>query len=485
MDKHVALGLLVGLLSACGGRGPLSQRDAGTPADGGTLTDAGQSAPLLGEAFDCGKATAVGGIPSSNRPTALERKQVDLDTFPDALCNDGTPALFYVRPALTSAGKDKWVIQLMGGGACSSAALCAKRWCSADTNFSKTQMTSGTSPERTDGEGIFARSSDGALPAPNPLEDANQVLVKYCSSDTWRGTARDAEVEAPHPVTGATTRYRVHFLGRRILEAVVATLRREGVPATTWGAQGTALADLDEASEVVLAGASAGGGGTTFNLDWLRQVLQTHNPDVQVLGLIDSTFGPDLIGLDYSQGPACTQMGLCSDAEYLGYGLQAQVGLWKAAPEDSCSAHHAQDDGGWKCASDTHVILNHLSTPFFVRQGLSDGLISDPYVEGGLRVNGQPFTLGLFGREVAEQLATFPSLASTAEEGSAVTTAPGAFGPLCPKHETLRSTPDTFNVHVTQAGTGPVRMFDAWNAWRTGAAGSVVVSASASDTHCP
>jgi hypothetical protein len=473
--------LLLLLLSACGARDP--RGDAGLlPGDAGlSLGDAG---PLLGEAFDCGKATNVGGIASTTRAAALERKQVDTTRFPDALCNDGTPALFYVRAATTPAGRDRWVIQLMGGGACSSAAICAKRWCSVDTNFSKTQMTSATSPDKTDGEGIFARASDGALPAANPFEDANQVLVKYCSSDTWRGTARDVEAEAPHPVTGVATRYRIHFLGRRILEAVLATLRRDGVPATVVGSG--ELPDLDQATEVVLAGASAGGGGTTFSLDWLREELRANNPGVEVLGLIDSTFGPDLVGLDYTQGTACTQLGLCTDAAYLGYGLQAQAGLWKAAPEQSCSARHLMDGAEWKCASDTHVVLHHLTTPFFVRQGLSDGLISDPYVEGQLRVGGQVFTLGLFGREVAAQLERFPTLASTAEEGGALTRAPGGFGPLCPKHETLRSTPDTFNVTITPATTGtPVRMFDAWAAWRQSAPGAVVVSRSASDTRCP
>jgi hypothetical protein len=487
MQTKVSLWIAVAVI-ACGcgdGRGGMGPGDGGTSVDGGPAPDGGTRARLVGEALDCGRATQVGGISSSNRATALERKQVNVEQFPDALCNDGSPALFYVRPAMTSAGRNKWVLQLMGGGACASAALCAKRWCSVDTNFSKTQMTSSTSPPKTDGEGIFARSSDGTLPAANPLEDANQVLLKYCSSDTWRGTARDVEVEAPHPVSGATTRYRVHFLGRRILEAVLATLRREGVPATVYGAQATELPDLDEATEVVLAGASAGGGGTTFNLDWLRSELRVHNPAVEVLGLVDSTFGPDLVGLDYTQGTACSQMGLCSDSAFLGYGLQAQEGLWRVAPEESCSVHHAQDDAGWMCASDTHVILHHLTTPFFVRQGLSDGLISDPYVEGKLKVDGQEFTLATFGREVAGQLERFPTLAATAEEGASLARAPGGYGPLCPKHETLRSTPDTFNVTITPSGGTPVRMFDAWSSWRQGAATSVVVSRSPSDTQCP
>jgi hypothetical protein len=481
--------VLLGLMAACGGGGTGSPSDGGALGDGAAAqdgsasTDGGAPAKLLGEALDCAKVNAVGGIAASSRAAALEKKQLDVGTFPDALCNDGTPAIVYVRPSLSTAGRNKWVIQLMGGGACFTAASCASRWCSVGTNFSKTQMTSSTSPDKTDGEGIFARAVDGPVPAANPLEDANQVLVKYCSSDGWRGTARDVEAEVPHPTTGSPVRLRMHFLGRRILEALLATLRRDGVAALTYGTPGVELPDLDEATEVVLAGASAGGAGTTYNLDWLRATLRQHNATVEVLGLVDSILGPEMIGLDFSQGSTCSQLGLCTDAQYLGVGLQGQLGLWRAAPEESCSAAHPQEL--WKCASNTHVLTDHVTTPFFVRQGLSDGLISEPYVQGGLRIGGQPFTLALFGRTVAEQLEAFAQLASTSEEGSALAKTPGGYGPLCPKHETLRSTPDIFSVTISPTAGTPVRMFDAWTAWRQGQAGGVVVTKSLTDTACP
>jgi len=346
-------------------------------------------------------------------------------------------------------------------------------------------MTSTTSPIDTDGTGILARSSDGVLPGDNPLEHYNQVLIKYCSSDTWRGTARDVRVEAPHPETGDATSFQLHFLGHRIIEATLATLQQDSTPALTHVGLGTVLPDLDDATEVVLAGASAGGGGTTFTLDWLQQTLRARQPQTEVIGLIDSTFAPDLIGLDYTQSAFCVEQGLCTDEAFLTFGDASQDGLWQAFAEESCEAFHASDGASWKCASDTHVILNHLQAPFFVRQGLADGLISGTYVDGGLRRAGQPFTLNTFGTAVRAHLESFPDLDTLAEEGATLTTLPGGFGPLCSKHETLRSTADTFAVTITPAGGTPTRMFDVWSAWRAGVGDTVLASQSGQDTACP
>lgn len=452
-----------------------------TPID----TDPPEASALIGEAFDCGRATNVGGLSEGSGATFLERHVLDTTVFPDALCNDGSPAIFYFRPADDPAFANKWVVELQGGGGCSSPELCAKRWCGVDTNFSKTQMTSTTSPLTTDGTGILARSRDGVLPADNPLEHYNQVLIKYCSSDTWRGTARDAAVEAPHPSTGVLTPYRLHFLGHRIVEATLATLQRDPTPALRHVGLDAELPDLDNATEVVLAGASAGGGGVTFSLDWLQQTLVDRQPATEVLGLIDSTFAPELIGLDFTSSTFCLQQGLCSDEAFLTYGESAQDDFWHAVSEESCESFHAADGAAWKCASDTHVILHHLQTPFFVRQGLSDPLISDTYVEGGLRKAGQPFDLNLFGTAVREHLESFAGLDATAEEGASFTTTPGGYGPLCSKHETLRSTPDTFAVTILPTGGVPKRMFDAWTAWRTGLGDATVVSQNSSDSSCP
>jgi hypothetical protein len=439
----------------------------------------------IGEVLGCGVDGNVGGIAASEAPSALERKVLDTTRFPDALCNDGSDAVVYVRPAARREDADKWVLELMGGGACNTMAACAKRWCGVDTNFSRTQMTSQTAPERTQGAGILARpEAGGAATFENPWGSWNHVLIKYCSSDTWRGTARDVVVDTDHPKTGEPVTFRMHFLGRRILEATVATLRADGGDPLTWGPEAIRMPDLDDATEVVFAGASAGGGGVTFNLDWLSETLRAENPDVFVSGLIDSTFGPELSTLDFSKSVFCELERTCTPEAFLNRGRVAQDTLWRAATEVSCDAAHVAAGEGWRCASDTFVMLNHLTTPFFVRQGLADGLISDVYVKGELRHAGETMDLRAFGGLVREHMRTFPNLAQTAREGAAITLAPGAFGPACSKHETLRSNDDTYAVTVAPAGEGPLTMFDVWQRWRAGQGPTVVVTETAADTSC-
>jgi hypothetical protein len=438
---------------------------------------------MIDEVLDCGTNGTVGGLAATDSVAALERHALDTTRFADALCNDGSAAVVYIRPASRAEDVNRWVIELMGGGGCNTMEACSNRWCSVGTNFSRTQMTSLTSPERTRGTGILVGVEEGEV-YPNPWAGWNHVLVKYCSSDTWRGTARDVVISAPHPRTSEPVQFRMHFLGRRILEATIATLRADGVAPLTWGRDGVAMPDLDNATEVVFAGASAGGGGVTFNLDWLAAELASHNPGVFVSGLIDSTFGPDLTGLDFTNSVYCTTRGLCSAEAFLGSGREAQDTLWRAVPEESCDAAHGASGELWRCASDTFVMLQHLTTPFFVRQGLSDGLISEVYVEGGVRREGVPIDLRAFGGLVREHLREFATLPETALEGDSMTVAPGGFGPACSKHETLRSNPDTFEVTISPAAGEALTMFEVWQRWRDGGEPSIVVTNTADDTRC-
>jgi hypothetical protein len=176
-------------------------------------------------------------------------------------------------------------------------------------------------------------------------------------------------------------------------------------------------------------------------------------------------------------------MNLCSDAAFLGYGYDIQRNTWGADDEASCAQTHPTEL--WKCASDTHVIQHHLTTPFFVRQGLGDSLISDPYVQGGLKKDGAAYTIQQFGVDVRAQILALPDLPARAEEGAAITQPAGGFGPVCSKHETLRSTADTFEVTITPSGGDPTRMFDVWNAWRAGTGTMALATQTATDTRCP
>jgi hypothetical protein len=475
---------LLGAVACTGGDANDTDATATTgETDAPVDTDAAESpTPLIGDVLDCGTATSVGGLAAGTTDTALQQIVLDTTRFPDALCNDGAPAAIYVRPAETAAGANRWVLQLMGGGGCNSPQECANRWCSVDTNFSMTQMTTTTAPPDTNGVGIFARASDRALPDENPLADANQVLFKYCSSDTWRGTARDVVIDAAHPRTDAPVTFRTHFLGRRILEAALATLRQDGVPAVRYSPTDAALPDLDNATEVVLAGASAGGGGATYNLDWLAETLRIHAPEVEVFGLIDSTFSPDPELFDYAPSMFCTDMALCTPEQFLSYADGVQRDFWKVDPEASCAAYHPTD--AWRCASDTHVVQNHLQTPFFVRQGLNDSLISGPAVDTDLHYDGADVDMRVFAELVRDQIEALPDLLETAEEASTMTTRAGGYGPRCEKHETLRSTEDTFDVTIQPAPGDHRRMFDLWTAWRDGSAESALASRTANDTTC-
>ena len=76
---------------------------------------------------------------------------------------------------------------------------------------------------------------------------ANHVLVPYCSSDSWSGTAR------PDPRAGQ----RFAFLGAEIVAEVVREL-------VSWE-------QLGRARELYLAGSSAGGTGVLVNLDQVRR----------------------------------------------------------------------------------------------------------------------------------------------------------------------------------------------------------------------
>jgi len=133
------------------------------------------------------------------------------------MCNDGSPAIFYYRPATAATARNKWVIYLQRGGSCPNANACANRWCSVDTNFSATGMSSKSAPKPAirDGGGIFEQRAD------NPVGTWNHVLVKYCSSDTWSGTAKDMLLDADDPLAKTPVLIRMHFLGSRILDATL------------------------------------------------------------------------------------------------------------------------------------------------------------------------------------------------------------------------------------------------------------------------
>lgn len=472
--------------------------DAG-PADGsaedpdGGAPDGGGPFVPLGEALDCRRPGTAGLLAPG---TGLFRVDVDPARYPDALCNDGTGAVFYVRRASRPEDANRWMIFLQGGGTCRNAQDCANRWCSHDTYFGSTKMSSRDAPPHgAVSPGIQRPSAD------NPFGSWNQVLVYYCSSDSWAGTRRDAELVADHPLRdGEEVRFRMHFLGSRIFDAVIDMLRGEAgaVAYTEAGGAGRELPDLDDAELVLLAGSSAGSGGVRNQLDGLAELLRERNGacagggacPLEVRGVLDAALVPDRERLDLSESVPCTSAGLCTFEQMMRFEWEHTVrGMYGARGDQSCERWHAGDGSEWHCADLGHVMRHHLTTPFFLRQDQSDSLLRDNTVETGYRVprrDGALLDARLFSELVAEEMAalSLPSMREVAHEGPSIDVLPGTYSPRCGHHEALPVNAPTFDVTIHVDGDD-LSTIDVLSSWLRDESPISAVATAPGTFHCP
>ncbi|MCC7541747.1 MAG: hypothetical protein IT379_36345, partial [Deltaproteobacteria bacterium] len=423
--------------------------DAGTPPDdgglppddGATPDDAGHAGPPreadIREVLDCAMPMGVTGM---GRPGELQLHQMSTERFPDALCNDGTPAVMRYRPDRGEENRNRWVIALRGGGFCEGGRACAARWCACNstercpfaentTNFTADNM-SGGGGRSADTGGVLRR--DGQ---PNPVADFNHVELVYCSSDAWTGRARGVTYTTPHPRTGDEVTYTLHFLGARIFEAGISTLRQDGGGALAYTLDGASvpMPDLDEATQVLLEGDSAGGAGVIHHLDHLGDILREHHVGAgdgpEIAGLIDAVTGPDWSRLDWSQSVGAAA-GVDTYAEVMAY-IAGSAERAVAFQEESCARWHMENEpeSVSECLDETHLVRHHVTTPFFVRMALLDQLIASNYEGAGLidpelgpfvsEEVGSGTRLPLtFARVLQRELAAFPMLPETAEEGA-------------------------------------------------------------------
>ena len=244
---------------------------------------------------------------------------LDEALYPAARCLDGSMGGFYVSP-----GDDQVIMHLQGGGWCTSIEDCIARgalqrsrrahvgalaraagqpphlhsvpphplppaatypvYAGEPSIGSSTQWGPGpctpashntTPPCASDGGSGGLLSSN---PAVNPLfHAATKVWFGYCSGDSFSGDA------APFPVNAT---YTLHFAGKRILEATLATLRaRHG---------------LAGASAVVLSGCSAGGQAAFFQADHVRGLVRAMNPAARFVAAPGAGFFLDVAPF---QGP--------------------------------------------------------------------------------------------------------------------------------------------------------------------------------------
>ena len=121
--------------------------------------------------------TSVASAPVVSFPSMLTKRVVKNADQRQAVCNDGTPAVYYFKRG-SGADTAHWLIFFQGGGWCSSERTCTYRW-----STQHSLMTSQGAPSTFEPGGIFSTSAQE-----NPdFVNFTQVYIKYCSSDMYSG----------------------------------------------------------------------------------------------------------------------------------------------------------------------------------------------------------------------------------------------------------------------------------------------------------
>ena len=420
-----------------GGSAGTAGGGVGGDAGGGVGGDA-TTVPLIGDALD---GHCPGGKPPGNGVApgnALHK--LTLSSYPNAVCNDGTPAIMYLRKASTPAAANKWVIHMQAGASCSNYDVCLERWCGI--HYDAAKMSSRFAPPSSTGTGIFSRG------AANAFGPANQVYIYYCSSDSWLGRRSDAVLSDP---AGANVPYRLHFRGHDILAAVADELTK-GAKSDD-GAE--ALPSLSNATEVLFSGSSAGSNGLSQTLDWWASEV----PGAKAFGMFDSIYLPIPEDIDDSAVASKYVAGLKSEW------TDTRGTLYRGFADESCVTAHPGEDA-YLCALTSHVQLNHTTTPFFTRQDLTDPVAYNYLAAAGA-------TLDQYARWTRTSMERLAGVTTNAEEKSAITKAPGAYASNCGQHIALLNSQwfgvaATGNASVQNAGGTPLTLHDALGAWATG-----------------
>jgi hypothetical protein len=405
------------------------------------------AADSISTVLPCGKPGVAGGLGAG---VDLTRYMIDTTKFPNGVCNDGTPGVFYYAPATRAEDANRWLIFLQGGGSCGSGQKCAERWCSIDSNYGMDKMSSSLTKAQIRGGGFLSPESR------NAFGSWNRVLIYYCSSDQWNGTKATTVTAAS--TSGATVEFEIQFRGSEIVDAVLDTLRnhtpgskrrvvRHDVRASIrhdFGAEPHASdwPDLDNAITVIFAGASGGGNGVKNNVDHVGEKLKATNSGLaDFRAIIDASFTFETSGLDYTKSTFCAQnpSGCAYDTFVQGTWSAVDRSLYDGRGDESCRQYHESRVPGseWICSDKDHVTLNHITTPFFIHQDLQDPQVGgDGFVQLGLGT-ASDFAIG-----VESALRNLP----VPEEPRGAT--PGSFAPQCGTHEAFTNNSDVFNIRV-------------------------------------
>ena len=153
-----------------------------------------------------------------------------------ARCLDGSPFGYYIRQSKSKTNSRKWILFLMGGGACVTPKDCVERQASTK-GWGSSSFWNSTFLPGSNYPGFAAMHdilSDNTNDNPD-FYDFNHVYLQYCSGDLWTGTRESFD------------RYGLWFSGHHNIKATVAHLND--------------TENLAKATHILLVGVSAGGLG--------------------------------------------------------------------------------------------------------------------------------------------------------------------------------------------------------------------------------
>lgn len=355
----------------------------------------------------------LGDVPDVPQPFT----RVWLDDDPNVRCTDGTMPLMYVDKAVcTNANgcgngirrgepieSNKWIFTVSGGDSCSGE-RCAFFYSQPDDRIF---MSSAAKPPAKDIEGIHRADPDR-----NPVFAAyNRVRVEKCTFDRYMGRSEERGIQATLP-NGTAIRFDAYYHGFLIMQEAFAALEN-GLRYTTWrrveeqgsrrraccGAQGgnkptpveETLPPLANAETVLFIGHSNASHGMYNNIDNLAaELAKIPGFDADVRVLFDENFLPSLEneaafatntppnsdlysslwrGTTSGRGATFTYDGEIHHATFVNDEQYAKHG---AVHDVSCTDAHAAAGTQWMCRDRQHVLFNHISTPFMVRQDFTD-----------------------------------------------------------------------------------------------------------------
>lgn len=235
----------------------------------------------------------------------------------DAKCLDGSPPLYYYIEG-QDEGMEKWLIYFQGGAWCTSLENCYERSLTSLGSTLKDPSIMVISDDFFSDE-----VSNNRL-----MYNWNKVLIRYCDGGSFSGNS-----------STIFKGKKLHFRGSNILKVIFEDI---------YNTKG-----LNFATDIVIAGCSAGALSVILHVDYIREAFLPNNS--KVVALPDSGFFLDYVGFDKNYH---------KNMQWVFENMNSSGGV-----NEKCIEFYPLEK--WKCFFAEHSI-QFIKTPIFMLQSKYD-----------------------------------------------------------------------------------------------------------------